>query len=74
VIPKEAATRALSAALRTGGDLAEIYVKDRSRNEIIGNIVAAGKDLRVVPFAGAIGAPTLQVYGVTIGGTSGTRT
>jgi TldD protein len=29
VIPKETATRVLSAALRTGGDLAEIYVEDR---------------------------------------------
>jgi TldD protein len=30
VIPKEIATRALSAALQTGGDLAEIYVEDRT--------------------------------------------
>ena len=30
MIPKETATKVLSAALRTGGDLAEIYVEDRT--------------------------------------------
>jgi TldD protein len=30
VITKQTATRVLSAALRSGGDLAEIYVEDRS--------------------------------------------
>jgi len=30
MIPKEIATKVLSAALRTGGDLAEIYVEDRT--------------------------------------------
>jgi PmbA protein len=38
--------------------------------DLLQNIVAVGKDLRVVPFAGAIGATALRVDGVTIGGTA----
>ena len=37
--------------------------------DLLRNIVAVGSDLRVVPFYGAIGAPTIRVEGVTIGGT-----
>jgi PmbA protein len=36
--------------------------------DLLRNVVAVGSDLRVVPFAGAIGAPTIRVEGVTIGG------
>lgn len=36
---------------------------------LLQNIVAVGNDLRVVPFMGIIGAPTIRVEGVTIGGT-----
>lgn len=38
-------------------------------SDLLRNIVAVGKDLRVVPFMGVIGAPTIRVEGVTIGGT-----
>jgi PmbA protein len=38
-------------------------------SDLLQNIVAVGSDLRVVPFMGAIGAPTIRVEGVTIGGT-----
>jgi PmbA protein len=37
--------------------------------DLLQNIVAVGDDLRVVPFMGIIGAPTIRVEGVTIGGT-----
>ena len=37
--------------------------------DLLQNIVAVGNDLRVVPFMGIIGAPTIRVEGVTIGGT-----
>ena len=37
-------------------------------SDLLQNIVAVGNDLRVVPFTGAIGAPTIRVEGVTIGG------
>ncbi len=36
--------------------------------ELLNNVVAVGDDLRVVPFFGAIGSPTIRVEGVTIGG------
>lgn len=36
--------------------------------DLLQNIVAVGADLRVVPFVGAIGAPTIRVEGMTIGG------
>jgi PmbA protein len=36
--------------------------------DLLQNVAAVGSDLRVVPFAGAIGAPTIRVDGVTIGG------
>jgi PmbA protein len=36
--------------------------------DLLRNVVAVGSDLRVVPFFGAIGAPTIRVEGVTIGG------
>jgi PmbA protein len=36
--------------------------------DLLQNIVAVGKDLRVVPLFGAVGAPTIRVEGVTIGG------
>jgi PmbA protein len=38
-------------------------------SDLLQNIVAVGEDLRVVPFRGIIGAPTIRVEGVTIGGT-----
>jgi len=38
-------------------------------SNLLQNIVAVGDDLRVVPFRGSIGAPTIRVEGVTIGGT-----
>lgn len=37
-------------------------------SDLLRNIVAVGDDLRVVPFFGIIGAPTIRVEGVTIGG------
>jgi len=37
-------------------------------SDLLQNIVAVGDDLRVVPFMGVIGAPTIRVEGVTIGG------
>jgi PmbA protein len=37
-------------------------------SDLLQNIVAVGDDLRVVPFMGAISAPTIRVEGVTIGG------
>ena len=37
--------------------------------DLLQNIVVVGDDLRVVPFMGVIGAPTIRVEGVTIGGT-----
>jgi len=36
--------------------------------EILKNIVAVGNDLRFSPFAGAIGAPTIRVEGMTVAG------
>jgi PmbA protein len=36
--------------------------------EILQNIVEVGNDLRFLPFAGAIGAPTIRVEGMIIGG------
>jgi PmbA protein len=37
--------------------------------DLLRNVVAVGSDLRVLPFFGSIGAPTIRVEGVTIGGT-----
>jgi PmbA protein len=36
--------------------------------DLLRNLKAVGNDLRIVPFAGAIGAPTIRVDDVTIGG------
>ncbi len=36
--------------------------------EILKNIVAVGNDLRFSPFAGAVGAPTIRVEGMTVAG------
>ena len=38
-------------------------------SDLLRSIVAVGDVLRVVPFMGAVGAPTIRVEGVTIGGT-----
>jgi PmbA protein len=38
-------------------------------HDLLKQIVAVGSDLRFVPFGGVIGAPTIRVDGVTIGGT-----
>jgi PmbA protein len=37
-------------------------------DDLLKNISAVGNDLRFVPFGGAIGAPTIRIDGVTIGG------
>jgi predicted Zn-dependent protease len=37
--------------------------------DLLRRVVAVGDDLRMVPFMGIIGAPTIRVEGVTIGGT-----
>jgi predicted Zn-dependent protease len=36
---------------------------------LLRNISEVGNDLRLVPFAGAISAPTIRVDNVTVGGT-----
>ena len=37
-------------------------------SDLLKNISAVGNDLRFVPFGGVIGAPTVRIDGVTIGG------
>lgn len=37
-------------------------------SEMLQNISAVGKDLRIVPMFGAIGSPTIRIDGMTIGG------
>jgi PmbA protein len=37
-------------------------------NDFLNNITQVGSDLRVVPFSGGIGIPTLRVDNVMIGG------
>ncbi len=37
-------------------------------DDLLKNISAVGNDLRFVPLGGVIGAPTIRIDGVTIGG------
>ncbi len=39
-------------------------------NDLLQNISVVGSDLRIVPFFGAIGSPTVRVDNMTIGGTA----
>ena len=38
-------------------------------NDFLNNITRVGNNLRMIPFGGVIGVPTLRVDNVTIGGT-----
>lgn len=54
---------------RIVGPVAKVTIAT-TLNELLNNVVEVGSDLRMVPFFGNIGVPTLRIDNVTIGGAS----